>query len=93
MCVDQSNPESMEFSEWLLDVGHGRNIPLDHSFTIPPHMNMEPATLSALSLRSIPTLAWGLLPDSHYLEDCILCPCNAEVDEINALIIQDFLEM
>jgi len=91
MHVDQSNADSMEFSEWLLDVGHGRNLPLDHSFTIPPHMKLEPATLPALICEVYPNIGHGdSLPDSHYLERCILCPRNAEVDEVNALIIQDF---
>ena len=56
MCVDRSNADSVQFANWLLDVGHGRGIPLDHSFTIPAHMKLEPATLPALILEIYPKL-------------------------------------
>ena len=91
MHVDRSNPDSVQFANWLLDVGHGRGLPLDHSFTIPAHMKLQPATLPALILEIYPNLQDGpTLPDAHFLERSILCARNAEVDEINALVIQSF---
>ena len=63
MHVDRSNADSVQFANWLLDFGHGRGLPLDHSFTIPAHMKLEPATLPAL-----PNLQDGsiLLPGEVY---------------------------
>jgi len=94
MCVDRSNPDSVQFANWLLDVGHGWGLPLDHSFTIPAYMKLEPATLPALILEIYPNLQDShTLPDAHFLEKSILCARNAEVDEINALVIQSFPEI
>ena len=91
MHVDTSNVDSIHFANWLLDVGHGKNLPLDHSFTIPPHMKLEPESLPALISEIYPNIQNGCtLSDDHFLERSILCPRNIEVNEINALVIQSF---
>ena len=54
-------------------------------------MKLEPATLPALILKIYPNLQDGpTLPDAHFLERSILCARNAEVDEINASVIESF---
>jgi hypothetical protein len=42
MRVDQHDPESQMFAHWLLDIGHGKNLPLDHTMDILQHMICGP---------------------------------------------------
>jgi hypothetical protein len=33
MRVDRDDPDSLRFAQWLLDVGHGKGLPLNHTIT------------------------------------------------------------
>jgi PIF1-like helicase len=35
MRVDRNDPQSARFAEWLQNVGQGKDLPLDHTFSIP----------------------------------------------------------
>ena len=47
MHVDQNDPQSAMFSEWLQDVSQGKDLPLNHTFVVPPHMVSVRATLTS----------------------------------------------
>ena len=90
MRVDRHDPQSAQFAQWLLDVGHGKNLPLDHSFTVPQHMLCGP-DVSDLIKEIYPNIATaGTLPDQYFLQRAILCPRNLEVDAINSLVFKEF---
>ena len=38
MQVDPNDQQSAQFEQWLLDVGQGKDLPLNHQFTLPQHM-------------------------------------------------------
>ena len=90
MRVEANDPNSQHFAQWLLDVGHGKDLPLDHTFEVPPHMICGP-NVSDLILEIYPNIHMGMqLEDRFFLECGILCPRNAEVDEINAELYSQF---
>ena len=35
MQVDSNDQQSAQFEQWLLDVGQGKDLPLNHQFTLP----------------------------------------------------------
>ena len=90
MRVDQDDPDSLHFAQWLLDVGHGKDLPLDHTMEIPAHMICGPE-VSDLIAEIYPDIGRGRdWPDDFFLERAILCPKNSEVDEINAKLLSLF---
>ena len=90
MRVDQDDPDSLRFAQWLLDVGHGKDLPLDHTMEIPAHMICGPE-ISDLIAEIYPDIGRGRdWPDDFFLERAILCPKNSEVDEINAKLLSSF---
>ena len=87
MRLDDPNLENALFGQWLVNIGQGKNLPLDHSFTIPQHMICGPDLPSLLS-ATYPWLENGEpISDQFFLEHTILCPRNSEVNEINALVL------
>lgn len=90
MRVNANDPQSTEFARWLLKVGHGVGLPIDHSLKLPQHMICGP-TVSELISEIYPGIQRGeALQDKYLLERCILCPRNAEVDEINSIMVEKF---
>ena len=88
--MDPNDAQSAQFSQWLLDVGHGKDLPLDHTFSLPEHMVCGPET-SDLIQQIYPDVEHGdALQDKYFLECAILCPWNVEVDEINSLGFHQF---
>jgi ATP-dependent DNA helicase PIF1 len=88
--VDQNDPQSAQFAAWLLDVGHGRNLPLDHSITLPEGMQCGPV-VPALISEVYPDIQTGpALTDKYFLECSILCAHNVDVDDINAKVNQEY---
>ena len=74
MHVDPHDPQSAWFSQWLSDVGQGKDLPLDHSLTPPQHMICGPEVSSIISVI-YPTLQGGLeISDKFFLGCAILCP-------------------
>jgi hypothetical protein len=45
MRVHWNDPQSAQFAEWLLHIGHGKDLPLDHSITLPEGMQCGPDVL------------------------------------------------
>jgi hypothetical protein len=90
MRVDPADPSSVEFAKWLLDIGQGKNLSGDGSFTVPSHMICGPE-VSDLVQTIYPGIEQGLsLPDDYFLNRGILCPRNSDVDEINQAMIELF---
>jgi PIF1-like helicase len=42
MHVDRNDPESARFAEWLQNIGQGKDLSLEHTFALPPHMVCGP---------------------------------------------------
>ena len=90
MRVDPTDHQSKEFACWLLDVGQGKDLPLNHFFTLPHHMLCDP-NLSDLIQAIYPNIQNSDdFPDSYFLECAILSLRNIEVDEINSLVYSHF---
>ena len=41
MCVEQDDPQSIQFADWLLRIGSGTDLPEDNKIQLPPHMVTE----------------------------------------------------
>ena len=90
MHVDPNDAQSAQFTQWFLDIGHGKDLPLDHTFALPEHMICVPET-SNLIQQIYPDPEHGdAFQDKHFLEHAILCPQNVEVDDINSLVFHQF---
>ncbi|HEV7738154.1 MAG TPA: AAA family ATPase [Chlamydiales bacterium] len=90
MRVERNNPESIIFAQWLLDVGSGKDLPIDHKMAIPPHM-LTPQTVDELINEIYPNIEHGdtLTPD-YFLKRAILAARNDEVSTINANVLERF---
>ncbi len=82
------SPEDAPFSEWLLDIGHGRGIDVDGKVQIPQHMIIyNEDELIHNIYGDIASL--GLTPPPNYfLDRAILAPRNVDVRETNAKILE-----
>src|SRR6266567_6709356 len=82
------SPEDAPFSEWLLDIGHGRGIDADGKVQIPQHMIIyNEDELIHNIYGDIASL--GLTPPPNYfLDRAILAPRNVDVRETNAKILE-----
>jgi PIF1-like helicase len=58
MCEDRNDPESARFAELLQNIGHGKDLPLEHTFSLPPHMVCGPE-ISDLIQEIYPGIAGG----------------------------------
>ncbi|THH15669.1 hypothetical protein EW146_g4843 [Bondarzewia mesenterica] len=81
--------DSHEFADWLLDIGHGRNMVDDHIVTIP----------ESLTVSSIENLIESTYPNikqnaphapSYFLNRIILAARNEDVDNINSIVLKSF---
>ena len=85
-----NDAQSAQFAQWFLDVGHGKDLSLDHTFALPEHMICGPET-SDLIQNIYPDVEHGDALQHKYSFECaILCPRNVEVDEINTLVFNKF---
>jgi hypothetical protein len=90
MRVDRNDPQSARFAEWLQNVGQGKDLPLDHTFSIPPHMVCGPQ-ISDMTREIYPGIRNAVpAQDQYFLERAILCPRNTEVNEINSEVLREF---
>ena len=87
MCLEQTEDDH-QFSQWLLDVGHGRNCDQDGYIEIPRHMvtyNEDHLILRTYGdIREVPK---ALLP-KYFLDRAILAPRNTDVQQTNAKILE-----
>jgi len=56
MWVDPADPQSVEFAQWLLDIGSGKDLPLNHKIPLPPHI-LSPSTLKELITEIYPGIS------------------------------------
>jgi hypothetical protein len=90
ICVEADNPDSVHFAQWLLNVGHGKDLPVDYILQIPQYMLCGP-DLSHLISQIYPNIQMGAqFQDQYFLECAILCPRNSEVNEIYSKIYSQF---
>jgi DNA helicase Pif1, 2B domain len=68
-----------------------KDLPLDHSFSIPPPMVCRPQ-VSDLIQEIYPGIHNAVpAQDQYFFEWAILCPRNTEVNEINCEVLGEFL--
>ena len=90
MRLDRNDPESARFAEWLQNIGQGKDLPLEHTFALPPHMVCGPE-ISDLIQEIYPGIRNAVpAQDKYFLERAILCPRNTEVNEINSAVLREF---
>jgi hypothetical protein len=74
------------FAEWLLDVGHGKNLPADGNIDLPPRLRSD--SLANLIDFIYPNVNSSSPPPPEYFaQRTILCPRNTSVDDINHSIL------
>ena len=49
MRLDTNDRDSAGFAQWLLDIGHGKDMPLDHMFKVPEQMLCGPTVEELIS--------------------------------------------
>lgn len=77
--------EEQAFGNWLLDVGHGRNIAEDGTIALPE--NMRCGSTNALIDFIYPGISGPTPPPEYFLDRTILAPRNSDVDELNLDIL------
>ena len=89
MRVKMTGSEDMaEFSDWLLSIGDGRCG--DGMVDIPPEMFTEEDRLHSLTEFIFPNIEKNCADPKWLSKRAILCPSNAEGEEINTLMINQF---
>ena len=87
MCLEQTEDDH-QFSQWLLDVSHGRNCDQDGYIEIPQHMVMyNEDHLILRTYGDICEVPEALLP-KYFLDHTILTPRNTDVQQTNAKILE-----
>jgi hypothetical protein len=90
MRVEQNAPESVQFARWLLDVGSGKDLPIDHKLNIPLHM-LTGRDLDQLINQVYPDIEHGnTFPSQYFLDRAILAARNDEVFQINSKVLEKF---
>jgi len=86
MHLDQASANVQQFSQWLLNVGHGRNLVNNSQIHLPEHMRVDDVGLLIDSIypdvNSNPPP-----PPDYFLNQMILAPQNADVGELNQQIL------
>ena len=84
--IRQDGQDALDFAQWLLDVGHGRNHINENKVQFPDYMRAESAdSLIASIYPAIDTTPPP--PHEYFLNRMILAPRNIDVDEINQEIL------
>src|ERR1700749_5257522 len=87
----EEHPDSADFADWLLGVGSGRGLPLDHKINIPPPHMLTPQNVEDLINEIYPNIEQGNTFQSEYfLERAILAARNDEVSTINSKVLEKF---
>ena len=90
MQVDPHDPQSVQCAQWLSVIGQVKDLPLDHSITLPQHMICGPHLTALISAIYANLHAGQALEDRYFLEGALLCLHNNEVDEINDEVFKQF---
>lgn len=88
MRLAQSASDEQDFADWLLDVGHGRGIDADGTISFDQRMRVSDS--NALIDYVYPNIDKILPPPQYFLDRVILAPKNADVDDLNAAILNRF---
>ena len=85
----QHSPENASFAEWLLDVGHGRDVDEDGNISIPQSMvTSDENELINQIFGDIDTIPLTPAPIDYFLDHAILAPRNVDVQETNQKILE-----
>lgn len=82
------NADEIEWAQWLLDTGHGRNMDNGDMVQLPAHMNAG-STLEDLVSAIYPAIDTRQ-PPQYFADRTILSPHNATVDQINNDILRRY---
>jgi hypothetical protein len=86
MRLEQGGQEAQEFAQWLLDVGHGRNLIDENKIRFPDNMRVNSA--DSLIESIYPAIdSTPSPPPEYFLSRMILAPRNIDVGEINQEIL------
>ena len=87
MRLQQGMADVQQFSQWLLEVGHGQNMDSSSQVHFPEHMRI--ANDNSLINHIYPTIDSTPPPPPEYFLNCmILAPRNADVGEMNQKILE-----
>jgi PIF1-like helicase/Helicase len=85
----QQSPEDVKFSEWLLDVGHGRDIDDDGKILLPPSIvTFDEDELINKIYDGIDHIQLTPPPIDYFLDHAILAPRNVDVQVTNEKLLQ-----
>ena len=76
MQVDPNDQQSAQFEQWVLDVGQGKDLPLNHQFTLPQHM------ICGLEVSDLTRANYPNIGDGCYT------PCNTAL-ELRPTLLHD----
>lgn len=90
-------PEDRAYGQFLLDIGHGKNLPMDNTISLPQEVKCGSA-LQDLMDQVYPNLAYYSQPlgtranlcNQYFLERTILSAKNEDVDAINNAFLRTF---
>lgn len=84
----QKSPQHALFAQWLLDVGHGRNLDTNHTISLPPTMvTHDKDILINTIFPDIQNIHLHPSPALYFLEHAILAPHNEDVRQTNQKIL------
>jgi hypothetical protein len=87
MRLNQDDADAQEFAQWLLEVGHGRNMDTNSQVHFPNHMRVD--DLDSLISSIYPGIdSTPPPPPDYFLNRMILAPRNADVGDINQKILE-----
>ena len=81
------NKDDEDYAKWLLEVGEGKNVDENGMIEIPKIMELESERLGDLVEFVYPSLLENLHNLIWLSKRGIICPTNAEADEVNSFIL------
>ena len=82
---DSSLCEEQAFADWLLSVGHGEGIAQDSTIPFDPRIRVN--DVDSLIASIYPHIGDVIPPSQYFLDRIILAAKNADVDHLNATIL------
>jgi hypothetical protein len=88
MWLAQLTLDEQDFANWLLDIGHSRNIDTDGAITF--DLDMHDLDFDTLINYIYPNINKVGPPPLYFLDQIILAPRNSDVANLNAAILNRF---
>ena len=86
MQLSSSNANAQQFAQWLLDVGHGKNMITGNKVCFPEQMCVP--NVDSLIDSIYPGIdSTPLPPPDYFLDRIILTPHNADISDLNEKIL------